>query len=56
MRNPIAKHMHKANCYGKTEPNKRDKLLSETQRREALESVSEAKIDGKYEKFNEEEE
>lgn len=55
MKNPVKKHMHKANCCGKIEPNKRSKLLDDAQHRESLESVLEAKIDGKYLNIEEEE-
>lgn len=53
--NFIAKHLYKSS-RAKIEPNKRQQLLDVAQQRESLEDVLEAKIDGKYEKFNEEEE
>lgn len=53
--NPVKKHMHKASCYGKIEPNKRSKLLDDAEHRESLETILEAEIGGKSLNINEEE-
>ena len=55
-RNFVRKVMQKANCCSKIEPNRRQQLLDVAQTKESLESVLEAKIDGKYLNYDEEEE
>ena len=52
--NPVAKHFWKSS-RAKIEPNKRQELLDVAEYRESLESVLEAKIDGKYGDSEEEE-
>ena len=46
--NPVAKHMHKANCRGFVVPSKRSKQKDIETYRDALENALQDEIDGVY--------